>query len=274
MSGSRTDAEKEARARADAEGTAEFEHEGKFFGFNPCALCEDVFNAVDDYLSDMTDVWEKEFLKEYGNPEKGTQAYSIVEQGGDAMVEQLRKIFDTSCDKFEMYSLRNIFYVPTDLALIESGPMSDADEAAAQEEESLDNELRMLHNKLKELRKSITNLEREKQPLEEGLPHIETSLESFRAAAQAFKDHGITSPGQTMGLIAKQTRELRSAKDQIAVAGGEGGSSSTGQSSGREGAAVQRHIGGRALQQTYHRKRKAMGDASTDDLQQLSSCFG
>lgn len=86
-----------------------------------------MFNAVDDYLADGVDALEGVLLEvgtcvqshcaaESDHPERAAQKLSVderaIREGADNLLDKLRACFDRNIDKFEMYVLRNIFYIP------------------------------------------------------------------------------------------------------------------------------------------------------------------
>eukprot|EP00941_MAST-03F_sp_MAST-3F-sp1_P001614 g1614.t1 len=121
--------------------------EVRFFGWDPVALVNDMYNILSDYMADGVDcvcselarelkrsaAKDEEAKKSKRRSKKASEADKkvemernkaidqAVENGGDKLLAVLRTSFDKNFDKFEVYALRNIFRVDEDLRLDNDG---------------------------------------------------------------------------------------------------------------------------------------------------------
>ncbi|KAK4535158.1 hypothetical protein CDCA_CDCA04G1183 [Cyanidium caldarium] len=190
-------APEENRAAADAPDWPSMPREEAFFGFHPALLTEDLISAVDDYVWDALEGLEASLEREGGlaatasaldkeNGAAGGAPVSLLPErealqlGLERLRKQLREAADWNMDQLELYVLRNVLRIPSDLRGWELGTMKiehgDDDlprwlrEAAASpdgtlseaEEAAVDAQLAVHRDRLREIRAEQKRLRRER----------------------------------------------------------------------------------------------------------------
>jgi hypothetical protein len=79
------------------------------FGFAPVAFVDDVVNACNDYAYDGVDYVERK-LRAPGALPRGAERE--IGTGADAVLEAFQRALDLNLDRFELYSLQNLFVLP------------------------------------------------------------------------------------------------------------------------------------------------------------------
>lgn len=213
-----------------------YPEEARFFGVCPLRFIEDILNAVDDYINDAVDEAEKDLAASMpptsaiaasrGGAKKIAAAASAasrsaaVTQCCDALVDLLRRKFDIHLDLFEMYALRNIFRVPSDL---QEGSMDDmlapTTAYTEEDEEQVDLRLEDLRTQIREARHRRRGLLSTVSLFEKRLPRFERKASTVEALHAAFASAGVTDPDATMrdmlGKIEEMQRAERAATEHL-----------------------------------------------------------
>lgn len=88
-------------------------------GYAPIGLIDDIINAVNDILYKCTAALETFLNKKYAPGSSRARKYRIppneIQLGTAKLETLLESVVDRSFDKFELYVLRNILTIPTDL---------------------------------------------------------------------------------------------------------------------------------------------------------------
>lgn len=82
--------------------------ECSFFGFCPTEFVDKVVDLCDDFGQGGVVALEDKLKEE----EPLTEHHGMIKAAVDQLHHGLDRVFDTNIDKFEMYSVRNIFHVP------------------------------------------------------------------------------------------------------------------------------------------------------------------
>jgi hypothetical protein len=205
---------------------------------------------------------------------------------------KLRAVFDKNFDKFEMYSLKNIFSIPTDLKLPEEEP-AEVLEHADVDEGALDGELAQLHQKLADMRGAERALKENNRSLAVSLDHFKRGVESLDSSAQSFQTHNVSSPSRAIAHVVQQTRELEKLDESMAVAGeqlmkdvslagrdgagaGGAGGAGGGRGQGRPSQPAKPFVpidlgDAAAVAGAYNARRANLGGASTGQLQAMNA---
>eukprot|EP00940_MAST-03C_sp_MAST-3C-sp2_P001050 g1050.t1 len=131
-----------------------------FFSFNMETLIDDIYNSMDDYVSDGVDVFERNVRQFKGQETKG----SFIRAGSDELMGKMRGAFDRNFDKLEIYMLRNIFHVPDDICIEYDGNMrpnktnEDLKRAFAAKSAAVDGEIVELRKSLREAQMRAASL--------------------------------------------------------------------------------------------------------------------
>jgi molecular chaperone GrpE (heat shock protein) len=85
----------------------------RHFGFPPVAFVDDVWNACNDYAYDGVDYVERKLRDVLAKQKVKSAASADITAGADAVLENLQRSLDVNLDRFELYSLQNLFVVPS-----------------------------------------------------------------------------------------------------------------------------------------------------------------
>jgi hypothetical protein len=88
----------------------------RHFGFPPVAFVDDVWNACNDYAYDGVDYVERKLRDVLAKQKVKSAASADIAAGADAVLENLQRSLDVNLDRFELYSLQNLFVVPSSSA--------------------------------------------------------------------------------------------------------------------------------------------------------------
>ncbi len=99
-------------ASGGASAFAPIEAAERHFGFAPVAFVDDVVNACNDYAYDGVDYVERK-LRDSLNKQLPKHAHANdITAGADGVLENFQRALDVNLDRFELYSLQNLFVVP------------------------------------------------------------------------------------------------------------------------------------------------------------------
>ena len=190
----------ENRAVADAPDWPSMPREEAFFGFHPALLTEDLIITVDDYVWDALEGLEASLEREGGlattasaldkendgaagsAPVSSLPEREALQLGLERLRKRLREATDWNMDQLELYVLRNVLRIPSDLRGWELGTTKTGDgdddddlprwlrEAAASpdgalseaEEAAVDAQLAAHRERLREIRAEQKRLRRER----------------------------------------------------------------------------------------------------------------
>mmetsp|Transcript_67 Transcript_67/g.118 ORF Transcript_67/g.118 Transcript_67/m.118 type:complete len:238 (+) Transcript_67:34-747(+) len=189
---------------ADDTKSDSYARETSFLGFPPVAVIDDVINCVEDYLCDGMDVLEKALTK----METLKPLSSEVGQGVDKLLETASKSVSKSLDKFELYTLQNIFKVPAGVKITEAEG-AEAKVYTAEDQAKIEAETA-------ELRKQVKAAKYLNRAMKQEISELDSEVAQCKELLGENTTHGLLghSPSPdtaaTVSTIAAGSKELQS----------------------------------------------------------------
>jgi len=148
----------------------DFDREERFFGMNPLDVLDDIFKFVEKYTLDAFDAMELSMASAPGF--EGKQKQELLTQALDALMSRYFNALDESFDKFELFALKRIFRLPTDV------PEEDMKRALTGEVErdELDRKLADLQQQAKEAAARVAQLKTDAANMDSELSVVDREL--------------------------------------------------------------------------------------------------
>jgi hypothetical protein len=145
----------------------------KIFGQEPIRIIDDIINSVNDYATDSINAVQQCLLRQ-------TDATAEeVNEGIEKLQKTMQESIDKNFDKFELYSLKNIFQVPSDLNIEDLN--EEVEEFTEEEELQVDEEIATLRQEIEQALERRVNGKR-------GLSDETIHLEALKKTAVAITE--------------------------------------------------------------------------------------
>ncbi|KAG9296616.1 hypothetical protein G9A89_002887 [Geosiphon pyriformis] len=185
-----------------AESTGNIELMTEHFGFLPLSFIDDVINAVNELIYQVAQSLEI-FL------EQTTGGGEETEQGIHQVETLLEHAVDKNFDIFELYTLKNIFTVPSDVTIIlphQEGCNFNIDPSC---EEKLDKELEVMRKKLLTAKAFNHKLKKEMKITDIRLARYEKFHEQLSFLMVLAENYKISPIPDTMKLVSDQLNAVK-----------------------------------------------------------------